>query len=211
MAIAQTMSASDIVEKPIVSRISVRRAIAPGPACISSTPKASSIEAVERDVALGQDVLEHVRVAIGRGGRRDHEEPEECAEAEHQDRRVECEAGPLHAQGGRADRGQDGGEERADRSRGRRRRRPRGTGRRRTASRSSSAGCRSCRPRAMAARNAQVRRIAGFGRACQAATVASSAEPTLAGKSENSLKTSKAGPPLAFGEGQQQRDRDIDE
>ncbi len=89
----------------------MRRAIAPVPACISSTPKASSIEAVERDVALRQDELEHVRVAFGRGRRADHEEPEEGAEAEHQDRGVEREAPPLHAHGGRADRGEDGGEE----------------------------------------------------------------------------------------------------
>ena len=59
--------------------------------------------AVERDVALRKHVLEQVRVVLGGGGGRDHAEPEECAEAEQQDRRVEAEAGPLHANRGSAD------------------------------------------------------------------------------------------------------------
>ena len=62
--------------------------------------------AVQRDVALRQHVLEHVRVVLGGGGWRDHAEPEECAEAEQQDRGVEPESRPLHANRGGADDGQ---------------------------------------------------------------------------------------------------------
>ena len=43
--------------------------------------------------------------------RPDHEEPEEGAEAQHQDRRVEREAAPLHAHGRGADRDEDRREE----------------------------------------------------------------------------------------------------
>ncbi len=68
-------------------------------------------QAVQRDIALRQDVLDDVGVAF-RGGRRpDHEEPEEGAETEHEDRRVECEAHPLHAHGRGADRGENAGEQ----------------------------------------------------------------------------------------------------
>ena len=55
-------------------------------------------------------VLEHVRVALGCGCRRNHEEPEECAEPQHEDGGVEPEPGPLHAYGGSADHGQHRGE-----------------------------------------------------------------------------------------------------
>ena len=40
---AQTMSASDIDEKPSVSSISARRRMGVAPECISSTPQASSM------------------------------------------------------------------------------------------------------------------------------------------------------------------------
>jgi len=40
---AQTMSASDIDEKPSVSSISARRGMGVAPECISNTPHASSM------------------------------------------------------------------------------------------------------------------------------------------------------------------------
>ena len=64
-------------------------------------------QAVEPDVGLGQRVLEQVGFALGLGGGRDHEEPEEGAESQHQDRGVEPEAQPLHAHRRRADHRQD--------------------------------------------------------------------------------------------------------
>ena len=76
------------------------------PECISSTPHASNMAQLRRDVALRQRVLEHVRVVLGGGRGRDHAEPEECAEAEQQDRRVEPESRPLHANRCSADDGQ---------------------------------------------------------------------------------------------------------
>ncbi len=150
-------------------------------------------QAVERDVALRQDELEHVRVALGRGRRADHEEPEECAESQHQDRRVECEASPLHTHSGRPDRGEDGGEQKrieteeedvADR-------RERVDAEEPVRRVQQVAG----RVDPQRGREESPGALHRLSRACQAATVASKAEPTLAGKSEKSLKTSNAAPP----------------
>ena len=67
-------------------------------------------DAVERDVALRQHVSQQVRLVGRRGRGRDHAVPEEAAEAEQQDHRVQAEPGPLHADGGGPDDRQRGGE-----------------------------------------------------------------------------------------------------
>ena len=97
LPMAQTMSARNIVEKPSVSSPSVRRRSGPPAAVHQQHAEGHHHEAVQRDVGLGQRVLDDVGVAPGGGGT-DDEEPEECAEPEYQDRAVEGEAPPGHAQ-----------------------------------------------------------------------------------------------------------------
>ncbi len=74
-------------------------------------PAGQQHDAVERDIALRQQVPEHVWIVRGGGRGCDHAEPEESAEAQQQNGRVETEPGPLDANGGCANDRQHRGED----------------------------------------------------------------------------------------------------
>ena len=77
-----------MVANPTESRSGTRRPTRIAGARKSSTPSASTSDAAERNVGLAQRILEHVDFAARRG-RVDDQEPEEGAEADHQDRGVD--------------------------------------------------------------------------------------------------------------------------
>ena len=100
-AVAQTMSPRNIIPKPAGQQRERRSPQRAGELFMSSTPIAMSITQSQRDVHLGQHEAREL-LLVGRGRRADHEEPEEGAEAEHQDQRVEQQPSPGRAQRARA-------------------------------------------------------------------------------------------------------------
>jgi hypothetical protein len=93
------MSPMNIVAKPESSSSGTRQ------------PEKQEAEAVEREIRLAQCLLEQAEVGM-HGRRLNHEEPEERAEAEDEDRGIERQLRPRHAYRGCADQPERRGRER---------------------------------------------------------------------------------------------------